>query len=540
MVDSAIGARLAGGLRAWAARPALVAAVTFVGAFVLQYPALYMGGVVNSAPSGQLWLFLDEATVAYDSARIASGEVMYRDFFQFQGPVHYHIYAAVFGLFGRSFFLSRLLFVFTTSVSAALIAIISLRLLRGRDRTGAMPAAFGAVVAGWLHTTMFTAFWPCAYPHWTAEAFGLGGLALATVARPSRRTRILVGVLWGTSAWTILSLGFPVLVAGTAAFALPGLQERDWKKAVRHPLEVGAGALAFSLVVVAVFAGLGALPELVYATVIWPVESYGHGQGDVTEYAAYFGSVVNEHAKLGSPWRLLGRILAEVVRSLPLIAFLAVLPAAFRSAQTVVAAAPSAPHERDCITVIAASAAACSPLVLEVSRTDMVHLAFVGSFGLLGTMAAWSLFSSRRFTVSLGGPAVALVSVLGAWSYLGIVARTERDPRDWKTYLLELPTTKRIMQHLEPDSTLFDTGYWGGLRYFYIADAAVPFTFVPSKAAFGYYTEAQWERLAAALVENEPDCLHISSDIFEKVAGLRPELRERYRARGGNIYLLAP
>ncbi|HEV8323091.1 MAG TPA: hypothetical protein VG389_15865 [Myxococcota bacterium] len=60
----------------------------FAGVLVLHAPYLWPGG--PSSRDGKPWkLMQDEGTVLYDAARMAAGEVMYRDWFEFQGPVFY-------------------------------------------------------------------------------------------------------------------------------------------------------------------------------------------------------------------------------------------------------------------------------------------------------------------------------------------------------------------------------------------------------------------------------------------------------------------
>ena len=529
-------ARIAAGAKVFMTTPVGYALLVFAGAFALQHPILFPGGAVNASPQGQLWLYADEATAIYDAARIASGRVPYRDFFQFQGPVHYHLYGALFWVFGRNFELARVLAVVITSLGGVFIALIVRRLLNGADAPSRRWSGIAGAACAFTHATGFVPFWPCTYPHWTAEALALAGIAVAVLAPRTAFTRAGAGALFGLSAWTIVSVGAPALVAAGVLQAAPGLAARRPARALREAGAFFGGVALVSLVVVVYFASRGALKDLAYSTLEWPFRAYGKGQGDLSGYATYFRTVIGAYAPLGAPWSQLGRWLAELVRAVPLIAFAGVVPAGVIALRELWR--PGEARRWDAIFVVGTGAAAVSPVVLEVSRTDMVHVAFVASFGLLGTMGLWSLLVRAELRPTMGAALTGLSAAMVMTSYLGIVVRTERVFGGWEDHLRSLPETQRIERHLAESGPLFDTSYWGALRYFYLRDAATSFTYVPPANVDGYLTDAQWERLTAELLENAPSVLHTDAARFQKLQRYAPEIGRRYVKAAHGIYVL--
>lgn len=111
----------------------------FAFSVLVHLPYLAPGGPSTRYP-WPLGLVLDEGTVLYDSYRITCGQVMYLDFFQFQGPVFYYVHAGLFALTGPSLTAARALNLLITSLTATLIALLV------RKRLGLLACAGAAAV----------------------------------------------------------------------------------------------------------------------------------------------------------------------------------------------------------------------------------------------------------------------------------------------------------------------------------------------------------------------------------------------------------
>ena len=156
---------------------------------LLHLPYLLPGGPWARNPT-PLILGQDEGTVLYDSHRIETGQVMYRDFFEFQGPVFYYLHAALFALIGGpSVLAARLLGLLISAAGATLLALLVAR-FAGR---------IAGVAAALIHACLLVAMWPFDYPHWLAEALAIGGLVLCARdgSRPrDRDTRLARSAIW--------------------------------------------------------------------------------------------------------------------------------------------------------------------------------------------------------------------------------------------------------------------------------------------------------------------------------------------------------
>lgn len=502
----------------------------FLALFALQYRTLFLGSLINADPTQQVWLHMDEATVNYDAARIASGQVLYRDFFEFQGPVHYYLYAGLFKVFGRSFQAARVLTVATVALSGTLLALLVLRLFESR-RAGYLLGASAGVV----HAAGFVPTWSCTYPHWTAEALVLGAIVVATQSHPRRYTFPVCGGLVGLAAWTILSMGLPALVAMLGAGVVIGWRRKELSDPTGPALGTLIGFGAVTTLILGGFAIVGGFQDLIYAVFEWPFRSYGSGQVDLNGYASFFSRTVDNHAALGFPWSVCGRVLAELTRDPPVAALLAVVPAI--GAGLLVLAGRTGSTHFTYLIISGVSAACVAPPVLQVSRADMTHLAFVGSFGLLGVHAFASRFQAWRPSRTGFGIAFALCATLVLANHVRMHFYHSADRRSWDEYIREDGTSKLLLQHLRPGELLFDTEYFSGMRYFYLNDAAAPMTYVPDASRFSYYTPDQWAEITESLAARRPSVVHTSPEVWSKLVEQSPRIAELYRHHGGWLYL---
>ncbi len=488
----------------------------FVFSAVAHVPYLAPGGPSTCYPN-PLFLVIDEGTVLYDSFRIACGEVIYRDFFQFQGPVFYHIYAGLFAVTGPSIAPARALNLLLTALTATFIALLVAQSL------GPLAGAGAAVV----HACLLVPMYPYAYPHWLAEAFTFAGIYLLVKSRGRPSRELAGGVCLGLCAATIQSLGLPILASCMFALALPGIAQRSWRETCVRPLRVFGGALLSISPFVIYLGVVGAFDQMWYSMVEWAFTHYSEGQKDAVAqgYGAYFDTFLRLHGNVGQPWRGLAIFGLQFVKFLPAFAICGVIVAIVqgiinrwrRSVDYVY------------LMIGTAAIAGTSPLLLGITRGDIVHIAFVGSFGLCGAaitfqpLATWK----PRFHLS-----VAIV-----WLFLGILVisnfsaktlmtyRPSREMKGWRGEILKLGMARWVDENLGPDERIVTAV--GGLQYLYIRRAAVGFTFLPFDAP-KYYTDEQWRKLGGQILKALPPTIEVTKEQWMQVAQRTPELSRIY------------
>jgi hypothetical protein len=495
----------------------LFIAAIFVFSAVAHLPYLVPGGPSTLYPN-PLFLVIDEGTALYDSFRITSGEVIYRDFFQFQGPVFYYIYAGLFAVTGPSIAAARALNLLITALTATFVALLVAR---------SLGPAIGAAAAV-IHACLLVPMYPHAYPHWLAETFAFAGIYLLATsgARPSRE--LAGGVCLGLCAGTIQSLGLPILVACMVALALPGITQRSWRETYVHSLWVFGGALLSISPFIIYLGAVGALGQMWYSTVEWVFNHYPEGQKDVVTkgYGAYLDTFLFLHRSVGQPWRGLAMIGLRFVKLLPIFAISGVIVA------TVQVIINRCRRSVDYVYLIIGTAAIAgtAPLLLGITRFDMVHIAFVGSFGLCGAaitlqpLVAWK----PRFRLP-----VAIV-----WVFVGILVianfsaktfktyRASREMKGWRGEILKLGMASWVDANLGPDERIVTA--FGGLQYLYVRRAAIGFTFLP----FGmprYYSDEQWRKLGSQILKALPPAIEVTEEQWLQVTERTPELMQHYQ-----------
>jgi hypothetical protein len=494
----------------------LFVAGIFVFSAAAHVPYLAPGGPSALYPIPQV-LVIDEGTVLYDSFRITCGEVIYRDFFQFQGPVFYHIYAGLFAVTGPSIAASRALNLLITALTATFIAMLVARSL------GPVTAAGTAVV----HACLLIPIFPQTYPHWLAEAFAFAGIYLLATSskRPSRE--LAGGVCLGLCAATIQSLGLPILVACMVTLALPGIAKRSWKETCVRPLRVFGGALLGIFPFITYLGAVGALDPMWYAMVDWVFNHYPEGQKDAVMqgYGAYLDTYLLLHRSVGQPWGGLAMIALRFVKLLPVFAICGAIVA---TVQVISRWRRSVDHVY--LLIGTAAVAATAPLLLGITRIDMVHVAFVGSFGLCGAAIALQPLVTWKPRFRLP---VAIV-----WVFVGILVianfsaktlmtyRPSREMKGWRGEILKRGLASWIDANLGPNERIVTA--FGGLQYLYIRRAAVGFTFLPTGAP-RYYSDDQWRKLGSQILKVLPPVIEVHEEQWLQVTERTPELMQHYQ-----------
>jgi hypothetical protein len=499
----------------------------FVFAAIAHVLYLAPGGPSVCYPN-PLFLVIDEGTVLYDSFRITCGEVIYHDFFQFQGPVFYHIYAGLFAVTGPSIAAARALNLLITALTATFIALLVAQIL------GPIAGAGAAAV----HACLLVPMYPYVSPHWLAEAFAFVGIYLLAMSRGRPSRELAGGLFLGLCSATIQSLGLPILATCMVVLALPGIDQRSWRETFVPPLRVfGAALLSISPFII--YLGIvGALDQMWYGTVEWVFNHYPEGQVDamLQGYGAYLNTFLILHRSVGQPWRGLAMAGLQFVKLLPVLTICGMIVA---TAQVII---NKGKRSLDYVYLLisAAGIAGTAPLLLRITRPDIVHIAFVGSFGLCGAVITLKLLVAWKTRFGL---AVAIV-----WAVIGILVianfgtktvmtyRQSREMTGWRGEILKLGMARWIDTNLGQNERIVTS--YGGLQYLYIRRAAVGFTFLPFDAPM-YYSDKQWREMGKQILKTLPLVIEITREQWLQVTQRTPELMKHYKLYNiSNKYLL--
>ena len=496
----------------------LFAISIFVLAILVHLPYLAPGGPAVKYP-WPLKLVIDEGTVLYDSFRITSGEVIYRDFFQFQGPVFYYIYGGLFAIIGPTLTSARALNLLVTALTAMLIALLIARNL------GFIAGAGAAAV----HACLLVPMWPYAYPHWLAESFVFTGIYFLVTSRCRARSELIGGVFLGLSAFTIQSIGLPILSACLAAMTVPGITKRNWKEACIRPIRVLMGASLCVSAFVFYLGMVGGLDQMGYAMFQWVFKHYPEGQTDIARYGygAFVNSDIINHSRVNQPWRYFAVIGLRLVEVLPLFSVLGaialILQAVIKGWRQLL--------NNSYLLIGTASIAGVSPLLLGVTRADLTHIAFIGSFGLCGVSILFSLLVNWkphfRFPLTIAWAIIGILTVTNLGAKTVTTYQQSRNMLDWKGEILKQAIPRWIDDNVAPHERIVVSDM-AGLQYLYIRRSAVGFTFIPVNAP-KYYSDEQWRKIGEQILKSLPLVIELNEKQWLQVTQWTPALAQHYQ-----------
>jgi hypothetical protein len=205
----------------------------------------------------------DEGTLIYGAERVAEGQVPFRDFFEAMGPGTFYWLAIFFKLFGTTWVATRISLLLTWLTTIVLMFHLSRRLRTGFDTVSAV------VLLG----SLFGPLWPTVSHHGDSTVFALLSFAvlLWSLENPRPILFFAAGLLAGITTWFLQPKGFFLFVS---YLLIVWLLFRKTSKVRSSTLWLVAGYAAVSASVVLLFWTAGALPDLVYANVVWPLTRY--------------------------------------------------------------------------------------------------------------------------------------------------------------------------------------------------------------------------------------------------------------------------
>jgi len=468
-------------------------------------------------PRSPTW---DEGTVLYGALRVAQGEVLYRDFFEFQGPVFFWLFSWLFGWLGPSMPAAQALQVLLNASSALGLAVVVARL------AGPVIALTSSV----LFVCLIVPMWPHAYPHWLALLFVHAALALLAGARPAWWRLGLAGACLGLSMATIQSLGVAAFGASVVGVLVSGAGARRWRAGVMAALPLVAGALSVVGVIAALFAAHGALGDLAWAMFEWPFQHY---RGiNSTSYAAFLVDHLDSNRSQPHLWRLLSQAGVVVIAALPLLAMLfggAVIVAQGRALLR--RAAPIAGVVPAIVAV-----AVVLPLFVAHTRSDVVHLAFLSSLAFVAMAAAVSHWPALGRRLGLALSVLAGVFALNfSWKTYRSTTHPDRPISFKQAWEKRFTFAEALEAAVKPgDRVVVGPEGSGGYAYLFTGTVnATSYTYLPFgwRAESDYLSSAQWDRAGREIVERRPVVIVVDDEQWARLLRSAPALSSMYEQR---------
>jgi hypothetical protein len=518
-------------IRTITTRQALVIALVSLAVLI---PYTSPGGVF-AQHAKPLALRVDEGTVMYDSLRVAQGQVPYRDFFEFPGPMTFFYYGAIFRFIEPTLAAARWGNILLIALGAGLGAIVASR-LAGR---------LAGIAVALLQVFAFFPCYPFAYTHWIAQVFGLAAVALIGLERPKKSTDIVGGIFCGLSMMTILSVGLPLWAAAIGTVWTRGAARRDLREALRRPAFVLFGGALVIGVLSTYFAILGALPQFIYCTWTWPLSQYAIGQGEGMNYGHALDAGLAAHSQLSEPLRTAASMTLKFVVGAPLGAAFAAVVIAIGSLVAIVRRRYE--HTWRVVTGGMCFAAVFPPLVGK-TRADVTHLGFVALFGLLTICAFLHFFRRRLYFLRIGAGALCICGLIGLYTYgakyqilrptVHYTSFKEEFEADYLSSGMMKVVHRNLSRHMDPKDPIV-IGLMSGYYYFFYRPCALPVTRLSSDPLNEYYTNSQLRTFGNDIMIHQPKVIGMWTPYQFYVLTKRvPQLLKMYRRYAANVWVL--
>ncbi len=214
----------------------------------------------------------DEGLILFGADRVFGGSIPHRDFYANYGPGQFYVIAALYKIFGTSVLIER---VWDTLVRCTIVSLVFVITHQAAPYRLALLAAGASLV--WLAEIRFYA-----YPIYPALATVLAAvvfLAPALTGRTSTFRLIAAGICAGAAFLFrydigIAAFGVQGAVLAIAAWCQHALGAGRSRQVVAKILPFGLGFIIVVGPLVAAFAALGVIPDLVFDVFIFPAQFY--------------------------------------------------------------------------------------------------------------------------------------------------------------------------------------------------------------------------------------------------------------------------
>jgi hypothetical protein len=436
--------------------------------------------------------FGDEGIILYGAQRVSEGAVPGRDFVEMIGPGSFYWLGLFFKLFGAGWQVSRLFLLFTGVATTGLLYAIARQVCRESD-----------AVLLWLFVlVMGIPLWPVVSHHWDSNLFAILAvwcyLKLEKTDHPGWAAA--AGSLAGITTCFMQQKGLLLLLA----FAASAVARRLWSRADSPPLKradwnalwlLAGGYAAVGIVVLWAFRQAGALRDLLYANLVWPMSGY-NDINLVTYAEGLKPAAMGPSLQIfGSKWPA-ARLICEglsvipfmVIAILPLLSLMRLVNSLFAHGKRL--------RWNPWLAVMLAGAGLW---LSEIHRKDMFHLAAGSPLLLVALLGNTRSISKDGIRTALKAVlAVALVAY-GSLNFAAYVrdARPVETRRGTVMSAVDDPALRFLSTAVKEREFVFVYPYCP--IYYYLADVRNPTRY--SVLLYGSNTPAQFDEVIHNLEE---------------------------------------
>jgi hypothetical protein len=212
------------------------------------------------------WRIGDEGDMVNGALAVTEGRIPYRDFYDLRGPLCFYWLGLFFKLFGATWWVARIHLLLTGVASSVFVYHLTRRVIRGG--AALLPCAYVTVLS--------IPLWAAPHHHWDSNLFALAAVTAFAhwLEHRARWTLALAGCLAGLTSCFIYQKGGLLLIAFLPLVVLSHVGCRKDRGVLASLATVLAGYGVVGLGMAAWFIHLGALDDVLKATIVTPMNTY--------------------------------------------------------------------------------------------------------------------------------------------------------------------------------------------------------------------------------------------------------------------------
>lgn len=481
----------------------------------------------------------DEGIVLHHGLRIAQGEMLYRDFFDFQGFFGYLPFSIGYTLFTPSVSVGKKVMFVLMSLWVVVIYLTVKEVTRQR---------IAGIIMGLYFPLCVWPTWPFAYQHLIAELWSTAAVLFGIWGERKILPRgwLIAGALSGLAVWTSLPEGVPACFALMAACGAVRYARRDgW-----HFFgQFVAGAFGFTALYLVFLAVTGSLVAAYQAVIVWPFTHYA--PINRTEYASDAQWMLSRWLGRGKVQAQAAQLMVDMTVKSPKAGIAVATGVALLLIHRMLHRFYAKRPKRDVIipwdtfapcVYIASLGAIGVPVLMGTVRTDLAHIGFVQMACVLALVPLWTPASTfRRRWWSGKWRGVTAVQLLSAAAVVFAIYRAGQfhqknvNAAKWKDidYYLSHQGAEYIDRHcdtlnarIQPGDTLALLSHGGWTHVMCGTRSALS---MPSLLHEQTYWGTQWKQAAREIKERKPRFILVpAAHDFDTLAQHEPALRDMY------------